>query len=533
MNILTGTRAALARWLAPAPPPAPPRAQRNYAGAAVGRLTSDWNPLNTSADSEIIGSLRALRARSRQLTRDREYALRAKQLVQTNVIGQGIGMQAQVASTRGRMVDKINTQIEDAWEIWCEKANCHTGGLLHFHDMERMLVGEMFEAGEALVRIIKQPFGDSRTPLALEVIEADRLIDTWQSAKAPNGNAIRMGVEVDQWGRPQAYWLYPTHPGDYQFTSFQPSRFIRVPADEIIHLYVQNRLPQTRGVPWMHAALKRLNDMGGYSEAEIVAARSSASVMGIIESPEAQPGDDPETPQPVMDMEPGTVQQLLPGQKFTGFNPSRPNAAMEPFMRFMLRGVASATGTSYESLSRDYSQSNYSSSRLSLLDDRDLWKVLQRWIIRNFRVPVHRIWLQQAVLGGELAFPDFYTNRAKYEAVRFRPRGWSWVDPIKEVAAYEAAVQAGFMTVGDVVAATGNGQDLEDVLKARRAELDLMASMDLHFSTSVAPVKVGVSPLSVLNASQQPGATTDTGNAAGANVATDAAASGDPQQEAA
>lgn len=553
MSVLTGALAALARMRQPRPrssdarvatlaaalasagrAPAAPRAQRNYAGAQVGRLTNDWNPLNTSADSELVGSLRALRSRSRQLTRDNDYACRAKALVQTNVIGQGIGMQAQVANARGRMIDGVNTQIETAWERWCEKDTCHTGGTLHFHDIERLLLGELFETGEALVRFVKQPFGGGKTPLALEVIEADRLIDTWQTANAPNGNAIRMGVEVDKWGRPQAYWLYPTHPGDYQFTSFQPSRFIRVPADEIIHLYVQDRLPQTRGVPWMHAALKRLNDLGGYAEAEIVAARASAAVMGFIETPDQQPSDDPTTPQPVIDLEPGIVQQLLPGQNFTGFNPSRPNAGMEPFMRLMLRGIASATGVSYESLSRDYSQSNYSSSRLSLLDDRDLWRVLQRWVVRNLRVPLHRLWLQQAVLGGDLALPDFYSNRAKYEAARFRPRGWSWVDPIKEVAAYEAAVQAGFMTVGDVVAATGNGQDLEDVLKARRAELDLMAEMDLHFSTSVAPVKVGVSPLSVLNASQQPGATTDTGNPAGPDTNTDTGApSGDPQQEAA
>ena len=45
--------------------------------------------------------------------------------------------------------------------------------------------------------------------------------------------------------------------------------------------------------------------------------------------------------------------------------------------------LAAGCGPSYESLSRDYSQSNYSSSRLSLLDDRDLWRVLQQWWLRR------------------------------------------------------------------------------------------------------------------------------------------------------
>ncbi len=529
-GILTGARAALARWIAP--PRAPKRGgQRAYAGAQYGRLTSDWNPLNTSSDSELVTSLRALRSRSRQLPRDNEYALRAKRLVQNNVIGQGIGMQAQVVNQRGRLQDNINTQIEDAWSAWCDASICHAGGTLHFHDIERLLLGELFEAGEALVRIVRQPFGGASARFALEVMEADRLIDTWQTGSAPNGNAIRMGVEIDTWGRPQAYWLYPTHPGDYQFTSFEPSRFIRVPAEDMIHLYVQDRLPQTRGVPWMHGVLKRLHDIGGYAEAEIVAARAAANIMGIVETPELQGSDDDlgaPAEAPLTDLQPGIVQQLLPGQKFTGFSPSRPNPAMDPFMRLMLRGVASGTGCSYESLSRDYSQSNYSSSRLALLDDRDLWRVLQSWFVRNFRARIHREWMEASVIGGELPFNDYHINKAKYQAVRFRPRGWSWIDPVKEVAAFEAAVQAGFMTVADVVAATGNGQDLEDVLKARRAELDLMAELDLHFSTNAAPAKVGISPVSVINAdvsAQQDGS--NTGDASGAD-ATDA-----NQQEAA
>jgi len=250
-----------------------------------------------------------------------------------------------------------------------------------------------------------------------------------------------------------------------------------------------------------------------------VRARASASVMGFLTTPEVQPGDaQDEFGNQVLDMEPGVIKQLLPGQSFTGFDPSTPNAAMEPFMRLMLRGIASGVGVSYESLSRDYSQSNYSSSRLALLDDRDLWRVLQSWWIRNVRMPLHRRWLEAAVLAGDVIAPDYHANRTKWEAVRFRPRGWSWVDPTKEVASYIAAVQAGFMTVADVIGATGDGRDLEDVLKARRAELDLMAEMDLQFSTAAVPSKVGASATAIINAGTDATAT-NTGEAAGPDAA--------------
>lgn len=461
---------------------------RMYAGAQVNRLTSDWTALNTSADSEILTSLRLLRARSRQLVRDNETAKNAVRIIQNNVVGAGIGLQAMVASAGGKLQARINDQIESAWGDWADKRYCHTAGLLGFADIERVAMGQIVEAGEVLIRKVRLPFGGGSIPFALEVIEADRLMDTFQTAQAPNGNTIRMGVEVDSWGRPVAYWLYPTHPGDYQFRTFVPSKFIRVPAEEMIHLYVIDRWPQTRGVPWFHATLRRLNDMAGYGEAEIVAARASANIVGFIKSPEPQHGDDVAYSERIVDTEPGTFKQLMPGEDFVGFNPSRPNAALEPFMRYMLRSVAAGIGVSYESLSRDYSQSNYSSSRLALLDDRSLYRILQGWLIRNLRQEIHREWLDAAVLAGAIKTPDFYTNQKKYQAVRFKPRGWSWIDPTREVLAYKAGVRSGFMTVSDVIADTAGGMDAEDVFKARRQELDLMAQLDLIFDTDPAQV---------------------------------------------
>jgi lambda family phage portal protein len=495
------------RALARAQETKPAASQRAYGGAQISRLTSDWKALNTSADSEILTSIRLLRARSRELVRDNEYAGNAIRIIKNNIVGTGIGLQAQVSNARGKLIDPVNDRIEEAWERWSAADTCHTAGKLALPDMLRLIAGQVAEAGEVLIRKIKQPFGNGAIPLALEIIEADRLMDQWQTARAPNGNTIRMGVEADQWGRPVAYWLHPTHPGDYQFASFQPSRFIRVPAEEIIHLYIVDRWPQTRGVPWLHATLKRMNNMGGYEEAEIVAARASASIMGFIETPELQSGDGEQGGARMMDFEPGTVRQLLPGESFNGFAPTRPNTAMESFMRYMLRSVAAGVGMSYESLSRDYSQSNYSSSRLALIDDRDLWRVLQGWLIRSLLLPLYTEWLEAAVLCGEVAIPDYYQNPRKYQKVRFKPRGWSWIDPTKEVTAYRLAVRAGFMTVSDVIGLTGAGADAEDVFKSRRQELDLMAGLDLVYDTDPAQTDDKGKSQAVAPAEEEEGAT--------------------------
>ena len=256
----------------------------------------------------------------------------------------------------------------------------------------------------------------------------------------------------------------------------------------MMHLYLVDRWPQTRGEPWLHAAARRLNDMDGYSEAEIVAARGAASYMAFIKTPDNSPlpPDGQEADQRQVAIEPGMVEQLPPGWDIVMNNPNRPNPNMDPFMRLMLREVAAGVGVSYESLSRDYSQSNYSSSRLALLDDRDLWRILQGWFVRSFRAELHRVWLEAAVLAGAvrgLGVAEYLDNRERYEAARFKARGWSWVDPTREVAAYKEAVRCGFTTVADVIAQTAGGADIEDVLEQRRAELDLMDEMDLEFDT--------------------------------------------------
>lgn len=462
---------------------------RAYGGAAVNRLTSDWSAMNTSADSEILTSLRILRARSRQLVRDNEYAKHAVRVITNNVVGNGIGLQAQVVSAGGKLQTQINDSIEAAWDKWTEKSTCHTAGMLNFAEIERFAISQLVTAGEVIFRKIRQPFGGGTIPLALEVMEADLLLDNWQTARAPNGNAIRMGVEIDEWHRPVAYWFSPKHPGDYQFTSFQPSRFIRVVAEDIIHLYIIDRWPQTRGEPWFHAALKTLHNVSGYEDAEIVKARASANIVGFIRSPEPLAADGTVNGRKVLDTEPGTWQTLLPGEDVAGFAPNTPNPAVDPFLRYMLRKMAVGIGVSYESLSRDYSQSNYSGSRMGLLDDRDLYRMVQGFLCRNLRKDIHREFMDAAVLVGAVKVgTDYYSNSAKYQAVRYKPRGWSWIDPAKEVAAFKSAVRSGFMTVGDVIAQTSPDSDVEDTFKRREQELDMADEMGLVFDTNPAQV---------------------------------------------
>ena len=470
--------------------PIRPRA-RMYAGARVSRLTSDWVTSGTSADSEIKGSFKALRNRARQLCRDNDYARQALRSIQNNVIGHGIKHQSQVRMQRGGKLDEaVNARIHEAWERWTHKSRCDVSGLLGFHDIERLLCRSLAESGEVFVRMIRRPFGDSRVPFALQVLEADYLVDD-ESPQPMNGNTVRLGIEVDGYLRPQAYHFYSSHPGDtYAGNPLQKARRIRVPADEVIHLFMPERPGQTRGVTWFASALMRLHMLQGYEEAEVVRARASSALMGFISSPEGELiGDEVYDGDRVSEFTPGVFKYLAPGESVTVPDLNAPDGQLEPFTRSMLRAVAAGVGVSFESISKNFSESNYSSSRLSLLEERDTYRVLQRFFIENFHQEVFEQWLEMAVLSGELSLPGYETNPDRYRASRWIPRSWEWVDPQKEVAAYKEAVRCGFKTLGQVISEQGG--DLDDVLVARQAELAMLDEMGIIVDTDPSEVTIG------------------------------------------
>ncbi len=461
-----------------------PRRRRNYAGAIISRLTSDWMSTRSSADAEIRNSLSKLRDRSREMVRNNPYAKQAKRTTQVNVVGSGIKLQSQVQQVRGRKPSEaINRLIEEKWHLWTRAQYCDVSGRHSFHMMEWLATGALPESGEALFRIIRRPFGGSRVPLALEMIESDVLDEEYQGPTLAKLNEWRMGVEINEWGRPVRYAFLTRHPGDYWFQNApqKGDKHVFLPAADVIHLFLPERPQQHRGVPWFHSVMADAHQLQGYEEAAVIRARAGASVMGFVTSPEGElEGDDVEADRRISEFEPGMWKYLEPGQNVSVPNISSPDQQYEMFVKNKVRRFASGFGCSYETLSRDFSETNYSSSRLSLLEDREHWKVIQSYLIENFHNRVFREWLDLAVLAGELPFDDYDTRPERYDTPRWMARGWDWVDPLKEAKAYRQMEQAGYMTKAQIVAKLGGDffDNLTEFSREQQAASELSVELD-------------------------------------------------------
>jgi lambda family phage portal protein len=359
-----------------------PRRKREYAGAEVSRLTSGWVTSTNSADSDIKGSLKKLRNRSRQLVRDQDYCKNAVRVIVENVAGTGPRLQAQVRMARGgRLNERLNQQIESAFKRWGYAENCDVAGKLCYSDLIRNAVGAWVESGEVFIRIVRgQKFGDSSVPFALQLLEADMIDEDYEGKAERKGWHWKMGILQDEWGKPKKYALLTRHPGDTLFVN-QPTdgkKHIFIDAKDIIHLAKFERPGQTRGVPWMASAIQRMHHLEGYEQAEIVRARASSALMAWIQTPEGDlEGDDVVDDERVFDMQPGAIKYLGSGESVHVPDLNAPDGQFEPFVRAMLRALSASLGISYSTLSRDSSQSNYSSSRLDVLQDQESFKALQ------------------------------------------------------------------------------------------------------------------------------------------------------------
>lgn len=459
-----------------------PARRRAFAGGALSDLYADFTGSNASVNDELRSSLRTLRGRSRQLCMDNDYAVKFLNMVGANVIGnKGIMLQSEVLGPDGTADEGNRKLVEDAWAEWGKRGTCDVSGMLTWLQTQRLVVETLARDGEVLVidNVAQNKFG-----YAVQVLECDRL-DVNMNVELDNGNRIVMGVERTPLGRPVAYHILTSHPGDTSRV-WAGRWFDRLPASRVNHIFIVKRPEQARGYPWMSSAVCRLNMLGGYEEAEWTAARISACKMGVITTPDGDSyeGDDEDADGNILnDAEPGEWRQLAEGQKMDMFDPSHPNTAYGEFIKGVLRGASSGMNVAYPGLSNDLEGVNFSSIRAGVLEEREQWRALQSFVADVLCDRVYRVWLGHALLTGALAIPP--RKLPELSVVRWVPRGWAWVDPLKDIDASARGVELGISTRTDAAAA--QGRDFGDVVKRLAEEEQIMKDAGLSSSTVPAP----------------------------------------------
>lgn len=466
--------------------------KRNYAGADGGRLFADFITSTRSADSEIRPALKTLRNRCRDLSRNNEYVRRYLNLLKTNVVGErGITMQCKAKNEDGSFDNIGNQIVENAWARWTRLGNCTVDKRMTFVDAQNLFIESLARDGEAIIRMVNY---DNPDKFAIEFLEPD-MLDEEKNEMLAEGRRIRMGVELNEYRAPIAYWLLSEHPGDMEYSKSYTRSHVRVPSEKILHVYMPDRAQQSRGVPWMSSAIQSLKMLHGYREAELVAARTGASKMGFFTSPQGDGFTADETEEnyvPIMNAEPGTFHQLPQGVDFKTFDPTHPTSAFADFEKAVLRGIASGLGVSYYALANDLTAVSYSSIRAGELADRDFYKSLQQLMIKHFVEPVFRAWLLQAMTANSVILPLNKYNKFA-DNVQFRGRGFAWVDPQREIQANILGVSNGILSMQDV--ANNYGRDVEETFEQIALEKEMAARYGIQLAFEPFGLKMQAQPV--------------------------------------
>ena len=473
-------------------PAEPTRKKRSFNAAQVGRLTEGWGTTPTPIDFEIKSALKVLRARAREQSQNNDYIRRFMGLIRSNVVGpKGAILRPRIVDVQGASIGRpdrlANDAISKGWADWGKYGSPEVTGGYTWATIQREFIANLARDGEVL---IVQHYGREHNKFgyALQFLDPE-LLDVELNLDSVNGgNKVVMGVEMNAFNKPVAYYILRAAKSA-QVTglfSYGERQYTRYPADRIIHRFLpEEGVSQTRGVPWMASSLYRLGMLNGYEEAELVAARVASSKMGFFEqeggSDSEYDGEEDSDGNIISDAEPGTFEVLPEGMKFNAWEPNHPSTAFGDFVRANLRGIAAGLGVSYFSLANDLENVNYSSGRLGALEDREIWKALQEYMIESFCSVVYENWLRSALMNQVLVIangkPLSSAKIDKFKRVSFQGRRWSWVDPQKDLTAQGIALDRNLTSVSEVIREMG--KDPDEVFEQIKLDKERFAEMGI------------------------------------------------------
>lgn len=469
--------------------------------------------LSGSPRQDIDYNNKTLRQRSRLLYMSEPLATALINNPRNNVIGLGIHAKPRIdyeaLGIQKEVAEKKQTAFEREWRLWAEdKRSCDATGMNNFFALQQiaftswLLSGDVFALFKSYERTAERPYG-----LRVHLIEADRCstegnvsgtFGTTGIAKGSN-NQVFDGVEVDDNGLVQAYYISTSYPSDNTYPKRQGMKWTRVPVwgektrlPNIVHVMSAERPDQYRGVPFLSKVVEPLLQIRRYRESELMAAviQSFFTVFvkeidsGNIDFNEALGGEDEKSERDdEFEMGPGNINYLDKGQDVTFAQPTHPYSGFQSFCDTLITHIACGLGEPKEIILMQF-QSSYSASRAALQEAWKTYKMFRKWFVDDFCQPIYERWLYEAVALGRVEAPRFFDDpayRKAYSGVEWIGQSQGMIDPTKDVKAAKEAIDAGF-TTAEAETVRLYGGDVYRNISQRGHEIELMKASGMKQS---------------------------------------------------
>lgn len=432
-----------------------------------------WRPRRSgaSANTDHAADAAIIRSKARALVQNVPYVRAGLDALVDNVVGTGIATYSTAPAEAERAA------IDALWAEWCAVADAD--GRSNWQGLQATAYRAMEQDGEVLIRLRPRLLTDGLpVPLQLQVLEIDWL-DTHRSSGAAGSNQIINGIEYDSLGRPVAYWLYDAHPGDANTArGALRTQSRRVPADRILHLYAPERPGQGRGISRLAPVIARVRDLQLYEDAEL-ARKNLETRLSVLVSGDAtmlaQPQQYGSTIDTASAQQTGDLGQLPsggivsvpPGLNVTTVAPTAAPGYAD-YVKQQLHLIAAGLGVTYEMLTGDMREVNFSSARVRLIDFRRHVEAMQ-WLCLAPRLllPVWRAFVDAAVLAGKLRRPQYACDHST-------PK-WEYVNPQQDAESELKLISSGLLTYSESL--RRRGYKPETVFAELKSDLDKLRDL--------------------------------------------------------
>lgn len=451
------------------------KASTPYESGSVGtRRTRGWEPPSYGPVAATLTAA-TIRARARDAARNDGLARAIVEQWTSDLNGWGYTPRSKAKNAA------LRDRLHDLWARWSEEAG--SGGQ-DFAALTAAAMRSLVVDGEILARLRPRRLGDGLVvPLQVELLDPARLADLTESA--PNGGQIIQGVEFSAIGQRVAYWILDYAPGE-PMPAGASTTPTRVPASSVLHAFDTTRPGQVRGISFLATALPKLRALDLWADATLMRVQLSNMFSTFIRKPSLAdagmnvlsglPADDMTADgRSVITLEPGTFQELGPGEEITHSEPPDPPADGS-FGTMQQRLACNASGMPYEIATSDWGSQNDRIARVTLHSWRRKVEML-RWtvVIPGLLRPVWRAWVATSGITGSADDPGW--NRAEW-----RSQSWPYTHPTQDVAATLAAVRGGLTSLSAAIAET-TGEDAAEVLAQIAADQKLADSLGLSLES--------------------------------------------------
>lgn len=183
---------------------------RSFKGGRLNRFTNWINATLTRVNADVNADLLNTITKCRDLAKNDPIVRAYLSACQKNIIGKaGLTLQSQMKKSEEDLDEKLNDEIEWMFYDWGKAMNGYltVDGQTGHNDFDALILRTLLIDGEVFIRIhreVKNPYG-----LSFELIDSASIDYTKIRESSQGQNAIVLGVEVDKYYKPVAYYVKP------------------------------------------------------------------------------------------------------------------------------------------------------------------------------------------------------------------------------------------------------------------------------------------------------------------------------------